>query len=140
MTARGSNGSGNTVANEVASKVVNGRDFGGFFRRHMREILVVALLLLAVHDVFGEHGFLAMWRTQKQLTQLRGDIDRLNKENTQMTNQVTALKTDPETIERIAREQMGLAKPGELIFKLPAAPASSGDSSAPNANSDSHSH
>jgi cell division protein FtsB len=138
MTAQGSADGGNTVVNKVASGVENGRDFGGFFKRHMREILVVALLLLAVHDVFGEHGFLAMWRTQKQLTQLRGDIDRLNKENTKMTNQVTALKTDPETIERIAREQMGLAKPGELIFKLPAAPASSGDGAAPNA--DSHSH
>jgi cell division protein FtsB len=100
-----------------------------FWKRHMREILIVALLLLAVHDVFGAHGFLAMWRTQKQLTQLRGDIDRLNKENVQMTGQVTALKTDPETIERIAREQMGLAKPGEMIFKLPPA-ADSGDGSA----------
>jgi cell division protein FtsB len=140
MTAQGSAEGGSAVPNKVASKVENGRDFGGFFKRHMREILVVALLLLAVHDVFGEHGFLAMWRTQKQLTQLRGDIDRLNKENTKMTNQVTALKTDPETIERIAREQMGLAKPGELIFKLPAAAPGSGDSATPNANSDSHSH
>jgi cell division protein FtsL len=100
-------------------------DAQSFWRRHMREILIVALLLLAVHDVFGAHGFLAMWRTKQQLTQLRGDIDRLNKENNQMTKQVTSLKTDPETIERIAREQMGLAKPGELIFKLPPAANSS---------------
>ena len=94
--------------------------------------MILALLLLAVHDVFGSHGFLAMWRTQKQLTQLRGDIDHLNKENNKMSGQVTALKTDPDAIERIAREQMGLAKPGELIFKLPpAAPAAanSGDGS-----------
>jgi cell division protein FtsB len=112
------------------SAVANRRDAGAFLKRHLREILVVALLLLAVHDVFGAHGFLAMWRTQKQLTQMRADIERLSKENNQMTNQVTALKTDPDTIERIAREQMGLAKPGELIFKLPpAAPATSGDGS-----------
>jgi cell division protein FtsL len=97
-----------------------------FWKRHLREILLVALLLLAVHDVFGAHGFLAMWRTQKELKELRLDVDRLNKENNQMTAQVTALKTDPQTIEHIAREQMGLAKPGEMIFKLPPS-AGSGD-------------
>jgi cell division protein FtsB len=32
---------------------------------------------------------------------------------------VSSLKTDPKSIERIAREEMGLARSGELIFKLP---------------------
>ena len=90
-----------------------------FWKRHAREILILALVLLGVHDIFGTHGFVAMWRTQTELKDLRAEIDRLDKENAQMTNQVTALKTDPATIERLAREQMGLAKPGEFIFKLP---------------------
>jgi len=102
-----------------------------FWKRYAREILVLALVLLAVHDVFGTHGFVAMWRTQKELQDLRTEIDRLNKENVQMTNQVTALKTDPQTIERLAREQMGLAKPGEFIFKLPQANGQSGEPAPP---------
>jgi cell division protein FtsB len=124
MTKQGENARGHEATKRPRAVF----DARAFVTRHMREILILALLLLAVHDVFGEHGFLAMWRTQKQMTELRADIDRLTKENNKMSSQVTALKTDPETIEHIAREQMGLAKPGELIFKLPPT-ENSGDSS-----------
>lgn len=92
-----------------------------FWRRHILKILGLALLALAIHDVFGEHGYLAMRRSQKQIEGLRGEIERLNRENQQLAEHVNALKTDPDTIEKIAREEMGLAKPGEMIFKLPAA-------------------
>jgi cell division protein FtsB len=90
-----------------------------FWRRHLREILAIALLTLAIHDVFGAHGFLAMRRTQKEIQGLRDQITRLNQENSQLSSQVKELKSDPQAIERIAREQMGLARPGEIIIKLP---------------------
>ena len=93
-----------------------------FWNRHGRKILGLALLTLAIHDLFGAHGFLATRRAQKQIEQLRGEIERMSKENTDLANEVQSLKTDPKTIERIAREEMGLARPGEMIFKLPAAP------------------
>ncbi len=94
-----------------------------FLRRHLRTILAVALFALLVHDIFGAHGFLAMRRTQKEIEQLRWEIDKVNAENRDLDRQVKALKSDPRMIERIAREEMGLARPGELIFKLPAPPA-----------------
>jgi cell division protein FtsB len=90
-----------------------------FWRRHLLKILGLALLALGVHDVFGSHGYLAMRRSQKELEQLRGEIERLNRENNELAEHVNALRTDPQTIERIAREEMGLARPGEMIFKLP---------------------
>lgn len=93
-----------------------------FLSRYARVILGLALLLLAIHDVFGSHGLLAMRRTQSQIQQLRGEIDRLNHENGDLNKQVQALRTDPKAVERIAREEMGLARPGEMIFKLPDRP------------------
>jgi cell division protein FtsB len=99
-----------------------------FWSRHTRKILGGALLLLAIQDVFGAHGFLAMWRTQQEMKKLQAEVTRLNKENTALSSQVTSLKTDPKAIERIAREEMGLARPGEMIFKMPAPAAASGDS------------
>lgn len=90
-----------------------------FRNRYARAILAAALLLLGIHDILGPHGFLAMRRTQKEMDQLRTDVDRLNKENSQMADEAQALKTDPQAIERIARDDMGLARPGEIIIKLP---------------------
>jgi cell division protein FtsB len=101
-----------------------------FWSRHARTILGAALLLLGIHDVLGPHGFLAMRRTQQEMDQLRSDVQRLNKENSQMSDEATALKTDPKAIERIAREEMGLARPGEMIFKLPASPSAAQTGSA----------
>jgi cell division protein FtsB len=106
-----------------------------FWRRHLLKILGLALLAVGIHDVFGAHGYLAMRRSQKQIEELRGEIERLSQENQALAEHVNALKTDPETIEKIAREEMGLAKPGEMIFKLPAAPT--GETSKPNQPPDS---
>jgi len=93
-----------------------------FLRQHAKAVLGVLLALLLIHDIFGEHGFLAMRRAQKEVAQLQQEIQQLNDENARLADQVKALKTDPRIIERIAREEMGLAKPGELIFKLPPKP------------------
>jgi cell division protein FtsB len=90
-----------------------------FWSANSRIILGMFLVTLAAHDIFGAHGFLAMRRAQTEVRQIRADIDRLNHENTQLAGQIDSLKSDPEAIERIAREEMGLARPGEVIIKLP---------------------
>lgn len=97
----------------------NREETPGFLRRNARLLLGAALLLLFVHDVFGPHGFIAMRKTQKEISRVRMDIDRLAAENEELAEQVHALKSDPKLIERIAREEMGLARPGEIIIKLP---------------------
>ena len=93
-----------------------------FLRRRGSVVLGFVLFALLVHDIFGDRGFLAMRRAQKEVEQLQQEIQQLNEENARLAEQVKALKTDPRIIERIAREEMGLAKPGELIFKLPPKP------------------
>jgi cell division protein FtsB len=45
-----------------------------------------------------------------------------------LQDRVKSLKTDPQAIEHIARDEMGLARPGEYIFKTSARPA---DASTP---------
>ncbi len=90
-----------------------------YVRKNSWRILGLALITLLVHDVFGSHGFIAMRRTQREIEQMREQIGKLNDENKSMTDQVNSLKTDPKAIERIAREEMGLARPGEMIYKLP---------------------
>ena len=88
-----------------------------FLRRNLNWFLAGGLALLFLQDIFGTHGVLAMRRTQQQAAEIRREIDQLNTENKKLLDRVKALKTDPATIERIAREENGLARPGELIFK-----------------------
>src|SRR5215472_1883925 len=90
----------------------------GFLRRNMSIFLLAGLLLLVMQDIFGTHGVLAMRRAQKQAAQVKQEIQQLDNENQQLQDKVKSLKSDPQAIERIAREEMGLARPGEYIFKL----------------------
>ena len=50
---------------------------------------------------------------------MRSEIATLNKENAALQQAVKELKTDPRAIEKIAREELILAKPGEIIIKIP---------------------
>jgi len=93
-----------------------------FWERHTRTILGVEVVALALHDIFGAHGFLAMRRAQNQIAELRTAIQRLDTENQALSQQIDRLKTDPKMIERIARDEMNLQRPGEHVFKLPQPP------------------
>ena len=98
-----------------------------FLRRNMNLFLAAGLVLLMIQDVFGTHGVLAMRRAQKEAARVQQEIDRVNNENHQFQDKVKALKSDPQAIERIAREEMGLARPGEYIFKIPPKPGDPAD-------------
>jgi cell division protein FtsB len=98
---------------------ISPQDAAAYLQRHIRQILGVALFALLVHDIFGPHGFIAMRRTQKEIDEIREQIGKVKEENKSLTEEVNALKSDPKAVERIAREEMGLARPGEIIFKIP---------------------
>jgi cell division protein FtsB len=88
--------------------------------RHYGPALIgLLVLVLVVHDIFGAHGYLAMRRTQQEIKKVTRDLDQLNKENSELEQEVRELKTDPHKIEKIARDELGLARPGEVIIKIP---------------------
>ena len=84
-------------------------------------MLGLLILALVVHDVFGTHGFLAMRRTQTEINSVKANLSRLDEENARLAEHVHDLKSDPRTIEKLAREGSLLAKPGEVIIKIPQA-------------------
>ena len=84
-----------------------------------RGLLGLLIAVMIVHDVFGTHGFLAMRRTQSEIRKVKADLDQLGKENATLEQEVKDLKTDPRLIEKIARDDLGLARPGEIIIRIP---------------------
>ncbi|HEY6944529.1 MAG TPA: septum formation initiator family protein [Candidatus Acidoferrum sp.] len=97
----------------------SGEKASEWFRHYGGALLGLLLFVLVVHDIFGTHGYLAMRRTQQEIKKVNADINRLNKENVQLEEDVKDLKSDPRKIEKIARDELGLAKPGEVIIKIP---------------------
>ena len=90
-----------------------------FFRHNARYFFALAFFLLLLQDVFGAHGLVAMRRSKNQIRTVETQISRLDHENQQLQQRIHSLKTDPAAIEKIARDRMGLARPGEMIFQIP---------------------
>jgi cell division protein FtsB len=88
-------------------------------RKYGSALLGLLALVMIVHNIFGTHGFLAMRRTQDEIKKVKADLEQLNKENTALDDESKALKSDPRLIEKIARDELGLAKPGEIIIRIP---------------------
>ena len=93
--------------------------FSVLWAQYGRAVLGMCVFGLFLHDIFGAHGYLAMRRTKQDIERVQGEIDRLNKENAELAQEVKSLKSDPHKIESIARDELGLAKPGEVIIKIP---------------------
>ena len=87
--------------------------------------LAVGLLAvwLFVHVTFAANGMVVYRAKRAEYQALQKDIDRLQKENAQYTQEVNELKTDPKRIEKEAREQFHYARPGEVIYVSPERPA-----------------
>ena len=93
------------------------------FRRALLMVLVLLAVALTVHEIFGERGYFALRRRRQELQNLQQQVKQLQEENQKLEQQIKGLKSDPKAVEKLAREQMKLAKPGEIIYVLPDKPA-----------------
>ncbi len=92
----------------------------GIWRPAGTTVAVVLILLFGWGVVNGKHG-LSAWQQQRvRDQQLKTEIQRLQQENTELRDHVERLKSDPDAIEHEARQQLHYAKPGEVIYTLPA--------------------
>jgi cell division protein FtsB len=107
-----------------ASQQSFGEQLRAFFRRNALWFLVAALAWLLIQDIFGTHGVLAMHRSQVELQKIQGEIKQLDEDNKKLQDNVKDLKSDPATIEGLARK-MGLGRAGEQVYTTKQKPADS---------------
>lgn len=88
------------------------------FRHGALFVAAVLLLIVTGAAFFGEHGYLAIRRSQKEYVALAAKVEESRTRVRTLNAEVTKLQTDPHAIERIAREQLGFAGKGEVTFLL----------------------
>ena len=102
---------------ELATKVV-----GWAYRVRRRAATggaVVLALALGYYVVAGQNGLRVYIAKRHENQKLQQRIDALQKQNGQIDQQIHALKSDPDTIEREARERLHYARPDEVIVTIP---------------------
>ena len=90
--------------------------------RRRLKLAVLLLLALAVASIVGNRGLVRVYHMHQTRTSLERDIAELKTSNAALAEEVHGLRTDPARIEAIAREELGLVKPGEMVYEFRAAP------------------
>ena len=82
----------------------------------MQLLLVFITLVLVIDALVGEKGLLETMRASRQHQELTASIERLRLENNRLREEARRLRDDPSAIESVARQELGLIRPGELLF------------------------
>jgi cell division protein FtsB len=100
-----------------------------------RKIATGAAALLALgmgyHVIFGQNGITAYQQKRQDTQNLDRQLHSLQRENELLKGHVDRLQSDPNAIEHQAREELHYARPGEVIYTLPASAGSSNTSGEP---------
>jgi len=68
---------------------------------------------------FGPSGYRDLRRSRRELTERQITLQRQIDAVRELRTQVRALEDDPAAVERIAREELGLVREGEITILLP---------------------
>jgi cell division protein FtsL len=78
----------------------------------------IAVIALVVGSVFGDRGILNLLQKRRQVEALRAELEGLRGENARLAAEIAALGGSERAIERLAREELGLARPDETVFLI----------------------
>ncbi|MCH7979354.1 MAG: septum formation initiator family protein [Acidobacteria bacterium] len=54
-----------------------------------------------------------------QMQALDEEVERLKEDNRRLAQKIQGLRSDPQAIEELARKQLRMARPGEVVVTLP---------------------
>ena len=81
-------------------------------------ILTIAGCLLLAVLIGGDYNAFSIWGLYRQKENLAREVDSLRVENQLLADQIKRLEEDPRAIEKVAREQFGMARKGESVYRI----------------------
>lgn len=78
--------------------------------------LIALLASLAYRLVFVEGGLIDSYSLMEQITRQQSENQRLHERNHELQAEIAELKSGMETVEELARFELGMVKTGETLF------------------------
>jgi cell division protein FtsB len=81
----------------------------------MSSLILLGMLALAIG---GEKGFLTLWRMEREVERLAEEVRDIEQENSDLQREVWRLQHDMAYVERLARQELGFVRQGEIVFEF----------------------
>ena len=88
----------------------------------MRMVWLLAAVLTVVFFIsffLSDRGIAELRHARTRVASLRADITRLEQENIRLRAEIESVRKSSYAVERIAREDLGMSKAGEVVYMLP---------------------
>ena len=79
-------------------------------------IVLIGIAYLLISFIFRDQGLIKYLEISKKKFNLEKEIVGLQKENEQLRKDLKAIKEEPFYVEKYAREEYGLVRPGEIVI------------------------
>ncbi len=92
------------------------------YQEKRKQSLIIYLLLIAVNLyllwslIFDDNGIFKYLNLKEKHLELTNEISLLEEENKQLKAEINRIQEDPFYMEKLAREQLNLSRPDELVF------------------------
>lgn len=83
-----------------------------------RRKVVLLFVFLAIILVIFLPGYNKLQELKARNVRLKEEIEKLEQSNVDLKEEIVRIKTDPLYMEKVAREELGVVKEGEIIYKI----------------------
>jgi cell division protein FtsB len=89
-------------------------------RGRLWKVVAVVALLAAWATVFlaGDGGWLDLRRDRERLARLESEVASLEAQNDSLRLVLERMASDPDFLERVAREELGMIRTGEYLYRI----------------------
>ena len=84
-------------------------------------VVVAVAALLTLRFMVADDGYPAILALRAEMSETDLELHRMQAENRHLLRRITALRAEPYPVEKMAREELDFARPGEIIYLFPAA-------------------
>jgi cell division protein FtsB len=83
-----------------------------------RRFIMIILLVMGFLILFGKKGLVDNYKMRQKVADLSTANQQMQQENSRLKQEILLLRKDTKYIERLARDELGMVKKGDIIYRI----------------------
>jgi len=92
--------------------------FSGFIRKKYLFWVGLSVAGMILFAVFGGRGIMQIYQLKEERNRIQESNARLQEDNRKLAEKISRLRNSKEEVEKVAREELGLVKKGEIVYQF----------------------